>query len=162
MKTQQFLKNLQNNLDKELIFEYAPTKWVGANYHITEIKNTGIDSVDCGGRSDSWQETVVQLWESPKEIEKRDYLKVQKALDIFNRVHGIKPLLLNSEIKFEYGNNTFHTAQLEVSDIEIQEHKLIVKLHTYQADCKAKELCVPITKVAEEVSACCDPATGCC
>ena len=27
MKTQQFLKNLQNNLDKELIFEYAPTKW---------------------------------------------------------------------------------------------------------------------------------------
>jgi hypothetical protein len=162
MKTQQFLNSLQNNLEKELIFEYAPTKWVGANYHITEIKNIRIDSVDCGGRSDSWQETVVQLWESPKEIGKRDYLKVQKSLEIFNRVNDIKPLLLNTTIKFEYGNDTFHTAQLEASDIEIQEHKLIVKLHTYQTDCKAKELCVPITKVAKEVSSCCDPATGCC
>lgn len=162
MKTKEFLNNLELHLDKELIFEYAPTKWVGANYHITEIKNTSIDAVDCGGRSDSWKETVVQLWESPKEKGNRTYLKVQKAFDIFKRVHDIKPLLLDAFIKFEYGNETFHTAQLEASDVVIQGNQLIVKLHSYKTDCKAKELCVHVEKVLEKTSNCCDPASGCC
>ena len=162
MKTKDFLNKLEQHLEKELIFEYAPTKWVGANYHITEIKNTSINAVDCGGRSDSWQETVVQLWESPKEKGKRTYLKVQKALNIFNRVHGIQPLLLDTIIKFEYGNETFHAAQLEVTDVVAQENKLMVKLHNYKTDCKAKELCVTESKVLEKATNSCDPASGCC
>ena len=162
MKTKDFINHLELHLEKELIFEYAPTKWVGANYHITEIKNTSIDAVDCGGRSESWQETVIQLWESPKEKGKRTYLKVQKAIDIFNRVHHIKPLLLETPIKFEYGNETFHTAQLEVADIVLQDKQLIVKLHSYKTDCKAKDLCVPTEQILEKADNCCDPASGCC
>ena len=162
MKTKEFLNSLKLHLEKDLIFEYAHTKWVGANYHITEIKNTSIDSVDCGGRSDSWKETVVQLWESPKEKEKRTYLKAQKAFDIFNRVNGIKPLMLNTLIKFEYGNDTFHTAQLEVNEVVAQDNQLIVKLHSYETDCKAKDLRVPAEKILEKASNCCDPESGRC
>jgi len=162
MKTKEFLDIIENHLEKQLVFEYAPTKWVGANYHITEVKNTSISSVDCGGKSDAWQETVVQLWESPLEIGKRTYMKTQKAHEIFNRVNGINPLLLNTDIKFEYGNKEFHAAQLNVNDHEIIDSKLVFKLHTYKTDCKAKSECNPVKKVVKEVAECCSPASGCC
>jgi hypothetical protein len=162
MKTKEFLTIIENHSDKHLIFEYAPTKWVGANYHITEVKNTSIDSVDCGGKSDAWQETVVQLWEDPMGFGKRVYMKTQKALDIFNRVDGIKPLLLDTDIKFEYGNKEFHTAQLKVNNFEIIDDKLVFKLHTYKTDCKAKSECSPVKKVIKQVTECCSPTSGCC
>ena len=67
MKTQEFLNVLKENKSKALLFEYQENKFVDTNYHITEVKNTAIHSVDCGGRADQWNETVIQLWESPKE-----------------------------------------------------------------------------------------------
>ena len=162
MKTKEFLDIIENHLEKELVFEYAPTKWVGTNYHITEVKHITIDSVDCGAQTDAWQETVVQLWESPIEIGKRTYMKTHKANEIFKRVDGIKPLLLDTEIKFEYGNKSFHAAQLKVNDFEVIDNKLVMKLHTYKTDCKAKSECNPVQKVVKQVTECCAPASGCC
>ena len=72
MNTQNLLQILEENPNKELLFEYKEGQFVGANYHITEVKNTTIKSVDCGGRSDGWNETIIQLWESPKEIGKTE------------------------------------------------------------------------------------------
>ena len=80
MKTKELLSVLEKNQGKALLFEYAPNLLVGANYHITEVKHMKIDSVDCGGRTDGWSETIIQLWESPKELGKRDFMKVDKAL----------------------------------------------------------------------------------
>lgn len=157
MKTKDFLSLLENNLDKQLVFEYSPAKWVGANYHITEVKNIEVNSVDCGGKKDSWKETVVQLWEDSSEIGKEEYLKSQKALDIFNRVHAITPLLLETEIKFEYGNKEFHTAQLEFFNFEINNDKVIVKMHPQKTDCKARDVCTPAVLENE-----CAPNSGCC
>ncbi len=137
MITQTFLNTLKNNLDKELLFEYAPDKFVNANYHITEIKNLTIDSVDCGGKINAWKETVVQLWENPLEIGKSGYLKTTKAVEIFDRVDSIKPLFLNSPIKIEYGNKSFHTAHLIPRSIVENDKSIIVKLHADATQCKA-------------------------
>ena len=141
MKVAEFLSVLKNNQEKELVFEYKPTKFVGENYHITEIKSVTINSVDCGGKANSWQETVVQLWENPEEKGKRNYLKTEKALQIFDRVAVISPLLNATAIKFEYGNETFHTAQLNTFDFEITNEQLIVKLHSATTGCKANDVC---------------------
>ena len=48
MKTKAFLELLTTNPDKSLLFEYQTNKAVPEGYHITEIKNISIDSVDCG------------------------------------------------------------------------------------------------------------------
>ena len=80
MKTQELFKLLEQHQDKALLFEYAPNQLVGANYHITEVKHITIDSVDCGSQTDFWKETIIQLWESPKEIGKTEYMSVYKAL----------------------------------------------------------------------------------
>ena len=128
MNIQTFLNNLKNNLEKELLFEYAPDKFVNANYHITEIKNVTIESVDCGGKTNAWKETTVQLLENPLEIGKGSYMTATKAIEIFDRVDSIKPLLLNTEIKIEYGNRLFHPANLVVQSIVATNKSIIVKI----------------------------------
>lgn len=160
MRTQELFKVLNAHSDKQLLFEYAPREYVGANYHITEVKHTAIDAVDCGARTDSWHETVVQLWESPSEIGKRDFMKVGKAMSIFDRVASMKAFDPEAEVRFEYGNATFHTAQLFVNDYIIQDDRLILKLAVEKTDCKAKSVftgacCAPQSKVAEVAQACC-------
>ena len=156
MKTQELFTILKDHQDKALLFEYAPNLFVRANYHITEVKHTSIDSVDCGAKTDNWNETVIQLWESPKEIGKRDYMKVNKALAIFERVGAMKPYILDAEVRFEYSNATFHTAQLYVNDFDIHDDNLIIKLAVEKTNCKAKsECCAPQTKAVALEEACC-------
>ena len=169
MNTQELFSVLEGNKDKVLHFEYAPNKFVAANYHITEVKHITVDAVDCGAQSDSWKETIVQLWESPLEKGKTEHMSVLKALGILNKVGKMKPYVLESEVKFEYSNASFHTAQLFVADVEVQDNNLIFKLAVEKTDCKAKELCgVPekvvefAESVAEKVESCCAPSSGCC
>ena len=165
MNTQEFFSILEQNKNKSLLFEYLPNKLVEANYHITEVKHLVVDSVDCGAQKDSWNETIIQLWESPTEKDKSEYMSVYKALAILNKVGEMKAYDLNSEVKFEYSNETFHMAQLFVNDFEIHENSLIIKLAIQKTDCKAKELCgVPETNnvVEEQAGSCCSPSSGCC
>lgn len=163
MKTQELFDLLKDHQEKSLLFEYAPNTLVGANYHITEVKHIQIDAIDCGANADAWNETIIQLWESPKEIGKRDYMSTYKALSILNKVGRMKAYDLEAEVKFEYSNATFHTAQLFVNDFEIKDKDLIVKLGVEKTKCKAPDTCgVPEEKVTVADTSCCTPESGCC
>ena len=169
MKTQEFLNVLTEHSNKSLLFEYAPGHYVDTNYHITEVKHITVDSVDCGAQTDAWKETIVQLWESPLEKGKTEYMSVLKAQGILKKVGKMKPYVDEAEIKIEYSNSNFHTAQLFINDYEIQNNNLIFKLAIQKTDCKAKEICgVPekivniVEKVVEKAEACCSPESGCC
>ena len=163
MRTNQLFELLNAHKNKELLFEYQPGNFVGANYHITEVKNITVDSVDCGARTDFWKETVIQLWESPKEKGKTEFMTAFKALGILNKVDRIKPMERNTEVKFEYSNDHFHTAQLFVNDYIYNEQKIILKLAVEKTDCKAKEECgVVVESVTNEANGSCDPGSGCC
>jgi hypothetical protein len=165
MKTQNLFQLLEQHQDKALMFEYAPNQLVGANYHITEVKHLTIDSVDCGAQTDHWKETIIQLWESPNEIGKTEYMSVYKAMAILKKVGKMKPYTLDAEVKFEYSNASFHTAQLFVNDYTINGQQLMITLGVEQTDCKAKEACgvskeLQPVGVAEEP--CCSPDGNCC
>lgn len=163
MKTSEFLSLLREHPNKSLVFEYQTGKNVGANYHITEVKNITVDSVDCGAGTDYWKETIIQLWESPTEKDKRDYMSAYKAMGILSKVDRIKPMVKEAEVKFEYSNAHFHTAQLFVNDHTIKVDTLLMHLGVEQTDCKAKETCgVPEMSVQENSSNACAPGSGCC
>ena len=163
MKTSEFLSLLREHPNKSLVFEYEMGKTVGANYHITEVKNITIDSVDCGAGTDYWKETIVQLWESPTEKDNRDYMSAYKAMGILSKVDRIKPMVKEAEIKFEYSNPHFHTAQLFVNDHSIQDNTLLLQLGVEKTDCKAKETCgIPEVTAQENTSNACAPGSGCC
>ena len=165
MTTQELFTLLEQHQDKALLFEYAPKQFVGANYHITEVKHITIDSVDCGSKTDFWKETIVQLWESPLEIGKTEYMRVYKALAILRKVGKMKPYDLNAEVKFEYSNATFNTAQLFVDDYDINGQNLIVKLAIEKTNCKAKDACCApevLETVGSKTELCCASDGNCC
>ncbi len=166
MNTKELFNILNEHPDKALIFQYSLGQLVGANYHITEVKHIKVDSVDCGGRTDNWNETVIQLWESPSEIGKTQYMTVKKALDILNKVGEMKPYDSNSEVKFEYGNALFHTAQLFVNDYEIQGTQVMLTLAVQKTACKAEDICGIDNSTNKEVleteNTNCAPGSGCC
>ena len=121
MKTQELFKVLEEHQDKSLLFEYTTNAFVGANYHITEVKHIKIDSVDCGARTDAWNETIIQIWESPSEIGKTEFMATYKALAILNKVGEMKPYDFGAEVKFEYSTNHFiqHNYLLAITKYEI-------------------------------------------
>lgn len=161
MKTNEFLSLLQEQPNKKLLFEYRSGEFVAPGYHITEIKNVTVDAVDCGAGTDFWKETVIQLWEDPTE-DTDSYMSAEKALDILNKVDRIKPMEKNVEVKFEYSNPNFHTAQLFVNDFAVNENAIVMKLGVEKTDCKAKETCgiTPEPVNAEDTG--CAPGSGCC
>ncbi|HPF10464.1 MAG TPA: DUF6428 family protein [Flavobacteriaceae bacterium] len=162
MKTLEFLSLLEQHKDKTLLFEYAPQKWVGANYHITEVKHLHVESVDCGSGMDAWNETIVQLWESPSEKDKTKYMTAFKALSILKKVGKMKPYDMEAEIKFEYSNPNFHLTQLRAHNYCIEGNELQLTLGLQKTDCKAKETCgIPESK-SETQAPCCTPGSGCC
>ena len=163
MQTVEFLELLDTHKNKELLFEYSPGHFVGANYHITEVKNVTVDAVDCGARTDFWKETIIQLWESPKEKGKTTFMTAYKALGILKKVNRIKPMDTATEVKFEYSNDNFHTAQLFVNDYVYNEQKIILKLASRKTDCKAKETCgVVVESMVGEANESCASGSGCC
>jgi len=162
MKTDEFLSLLEGNHNKSLLFEYKAGQFVAPNYHITEVKNITIDSVDCGAGTDFWKETIIQLWESPQEKDTREYMSAKKALGILKKVDSIKSMEGNTEVKFEYCNADFHTAQLFVNDYEIRNDQLILNLNVEKTDCKAKDTCGVSKEVNTKEEACCAPGGGCC
>lgn len=162
MKTNEFLSLLKEHSNKSLLFEYKAGQFVGANYHVTEVKNITIDSVDCGAGTDFWKETIIQLWESPTEKDKTEFMIANKVLSILNKVDSIKPMEREVEVKFEYSNTNFHTAQLFVNDFVINENQLVMKLGVERTDCKAKDECgVPLEVDSQEANSCA-PGGGCC
>ena len=161
MNTSEFISLLEAHQDKSLFFEYTPGMLVGANYHITEVKHVSIDSVDCGAGTDSWKETIIQLWESPSELGKLDYLTTHKALGILGKVGQMKEYEMDAVVKIEYGNTMFHAANLHITGFDIKEKQLIIKLAVQPTDCKAKEAC-GIPELSAETANSCAPGSGCC
>lgn len=163
MNTQELFTLLEENKNCSLLFEYAPNQLVAANYHITEVKHTKIDAVDCGANADSWNETVIQLWESPSEIGKTEFMTAYKALSILKKVGTMKAYDMHSVVRFEYGNSLFHTAQLHVAGAQVIDNNLLLRLSVQATDCKAKDTCgVPEESAVAAATSGCDPNSGCC
>jgi uncharacterized protein DUF6428 len=159
MKLLDFITVLEQNSNKELLFEYASGKFTERNYHLTEVKNVQFDTTDCGGKTNFWEETHFQIWESPKEMGKNNYIKTDKILSILNRVETIKPLKRDTELKIEYGNENFPTSVMPIEKIDFYDDKLIVSLFAEATRCKANDIC-GFTEEIEETACCTD--TKCC
>lgn len=160
-----------------LQFKYAENQWVNAAYHITEIKQGVITSVDCGGVVNNWTEVIIQLLE-PGDQQTLKPMKVHKALSIIAAVEKALPLTPDAIVKIEFGNAAFNTRQLIPDNITVQDEDLIVDLQPDTVQCKAQErggscgpapsgdeCCVqPRSKLINltQNNACCTADSGCC
>jgi hypothetical protein len=137
MKTKQFLELLTQNEGSELIFEFQEGQFIPKAYHITEIKNIHIESVDCGGRPDEYFQTVVQLWHDGKETAE-SFMTAKIANKIFEKVNSIKPLREDTPIFFEWGDAEMRTSVYEVNSVNLIGNKMVVKTFVPPTVCKPK------------------------
>lgn len=135
MNTSHFVQLLKDFPELGLEFQIEEEKTIAPTFHITEIKNVSIESVDCGGRPDSYKETVVQLMVNPEEKIRRPWT-ASKALSIFKKVDEMKPIEGNTEIFFEYGDETLRTSHYSVSVAETDKDKLTLRLFAKPTVCK--------------------------
>ena len=86
-----------------------------------------------------WNESIIQLWENPYATEIGRPMTTEKALGIIRKVEKEHPLQEDSLIRFEYGNQKFHTCVQSVSSATANYRALILSLGEVKADCKDKE-----------------------
>ena len=178
---QTFKNTLLQHPELDLQFQYAGDKWVDAAYHITEIKQAPIVSVDCGGVMNSWTEIIIQLWEPENQKQLRP-MKVKNALSIVDIVEKTLPLNPLGIVKIEFGNSQFDTRQMFPNDIAADGENLVVDLRPDAVQCKAinrggscgttdtgEECCTPVAakpkvelKNLATAGNCCTPGSGCC
>lgn len=162
-----FKTQLNQFPEHHLHFEFAEKGRVHPSFHITEIKQATITSVDCGGKMNAWTEIIVQLWE-PTAHDSSHSMKVEKAMSIIEMVEKTLPLNPNSPVKIEFGNDAFDTRQMHPQDFEINGDEIIVKLLADKTQCKAMERgdsCETPTqkvKLSEIQNSCCTPESNCC
>ncbi|WP_461453581.1 DUF6428 family protein [Mucilaginibacter sp.] len=165
---QLFKEALTQNDELNLQFKYAENKFVDASYHITEIKQAPITSVDCGGVLNTWIEIIVQLWE-PIGQHRVKPMKAKKALEIIEVVEHKLELASNGIVKIEFGNSDFDTRQMFPNEFIIKGEDLIIDLLSDAVQCKAinrGDICgtekskVELKNLVKENS--CTAGSGCC
>lgn len=157
MQTRQFLDLLAEHSEKELIFEYSLGNFVPVSYHITEVKNVHIESVDCGGRPAEYDQTVIQLWVNEGEV-KEQGMTAEKALKIIHIVDKVKPLRRDTDLFFEWGHGDLLTSNYQVKEVKVEGDKLTLQMFVPPTVCKPMfEL-----EMATGDSGACTPGGGCC
>ena len=158
MTTQEFIAALRKTPDNRLIFENEAGDTVRAGYHLTEIKAAHFDTVDCGGQTNQWHETIVQLWVPAAADDDDEYMTAGKFLRIFDKVTAMIRLKLEAEIRVEYGDENFFPSLYHVESVISDDGATRVLLSPPATTCKARD-----RRLAEaEASACCQPAALCC
>jgi hypothetical protein len=169
MNWSEFKGVLKENEALILAFEYAAGERVHPSFHLTEIKQAPIISVDCGGAVNGWTEVILQLWE-PEDLQDSAGMPVKKALSIIELVESKIALNPAATVKVEYGNADFPTRQMLPSSLEVVGGELLVRLEAEQTQCKALsrgQTCgtpkpkVKLALVGTE-GATCTPGSGCC
>lgn len=176
----EFKETLFKNPGLNLQFQYAENQYVDASYHITEIKQAPVVSVDCGGVKNSWTEVIVQLW-VPESKQQERAMKVSKAISIIDVVEKLLPLNPLAMVKIEFGNSQFDTRQMLPGAILINDEDMVIDLRPDTVQCKAidrggscgtnetgEECCTPENDAKPKIemknlaASCCEPGSGCC
>lgn len=147
MNTQEFLSLLQAQPGKPLVFEYAEGQRVGPGYHVTEVMNVTYESMDCGGNSHFWRETVVQL-QGPGAKDRPEFMSTDKFLGIYQQVVAAVPVRPDSEIRFQYGDAEIPAIHYHVGSVS-QDGAIVVRLSPPGVACKP---------ALAKASGCCTPA----
>jgi hypothetical protein len=156
MTTKEFIAALRNAPQDELIFVNETGEAIHAGYHLTEIKAAHFETVDCGGQTNQWDETVVQLWVPANADD--DYMTAGKFLKIFDKVTGMIPLRFETEIRVEYGDENFFPSLYHVQLVRSADGETRVVLTPPATTCKARD-----RRLKEvEGGTCCQPAAACC
>jgi hypothetical protein len=148
MKTSEFITLLRRTPGKHLVFVNDEGTTIHSGYHLTELKAGSLDTVDCGGQKNQWNETIVQLW-VPQEADE-EFMTAGKFLSIYDKVAGMIALDPDAEIRIQYGDENFFPSNYDVDLVTQDDESIRVQLRPPQTTCKARD------RRTEAGVSCCD------
>jgi hypothetical protein len=165
MKLGEFVGHLDGKEGLDLEFTVSGRR-ISGSYHITEIKSARIESVDCGGTQNRWNEVVFQLLE-PGQDDPTRRMTVGRARKIYDDASRIQVFDRDAEVIFEYEPDGAPTALLRVGSIAAGRERAVVALESSGTQCKPASRSAAGSATG---SACCGPSvaearaesSGCC
>jgi hypothetical protein len=147
---------------KALVFAYDGRDLL-PGYHVTEVKAASFASLDCGAQPESWQETVIQLWDVPAEPG-RAPMTVGKFLAILRKVAEQVAMDDEAKLTFEISDGARPMQVFTPAAIELEADKVRVALRPRPASCKPRDRWLE-QQTAKASEKCCGPsnnASKCC
>jgi hypothetical protein len=160
MTTNEFIAALRAAPENELIFVGMEGHAVHSGYHLTELKAASLETVDCGGETNRWQETIVQLWVPANPDD--DYMTAAKFLKIFDKVRGMIALDVDSEVRVEYGDRNFFPSTYYIRSVTSDDATTRVLLEPPRTTCKARDRRMAAAESSSASDSCCLAAEACC
>lgn len=148
MNTSTFIETLISHTGKNLQFVLPDQSVISGDLHITEIQHHSVHSVDCGGNSHSFNETVFQLSvnEQSNKIAK---WTTEKAIKIIDTVGQKSTYSDKAELYIEFGDATHSTIRYSVAKIDVTSEDVSVRMTVKPTVCK------PSLNVGKQLAACC-------
>ena len=115
----------------ELVF-VADGQEIGAGFHVTELKKAAVNSIDCGQRLDSWNESVVQLLDGAGD----QHMSVAKFCAIVRKSEAALPGLTGERLLFEFAPGNRSLQRRAVERVIAEAGRVIVTLAAEAATCK--------------------------
>ncbi|NBC05237.1 MAG: hypothetical protein GVY20_16255 [Bacteroidetes bacterium] len=148
MNTSTFIHKLISNSGKKLQFVLPDQTAISGDLHITEIQHHSVDSVDCGGNSHSYNETVVQLWKNERSNKTAKWT-TDKAIKIIDIVGQEKSYKDNAELYIEFGDSNHPTIRYSIDSYDSTTESVSIQLNVKPTVCKPK------LTVGKELVSCC-------
>lgn len=148
MLVKDFLNTIKEYGDLPLLFQYRNDAVVQGGYHVTEIKNATFDTIDCGNSLHSWKEVVVQVWVPEGASPSDAMMPASKFLKIWDVVDRRLNLYQEAEIRIEYGDSSYLTANYHIDSLRVTEDGLVVEMAPPRTMCKPREILVPFADEA--------------
>lgn len=144
-----------------LVLTYAG-RTIQPGYHVTEIKSAQLSALDCGGKADSWTETILQVEDVPAS-KGGDYMLVGKFLSILGRVDQALVLDGSSRVTIEISRPAEAMQIFDIADIGASPERLTLALALRPAICKPRHRALEAARSdigGAPASACCQPSAG--
>lgn len=121
-------------------------------YHVTEVKAGSFVTLDCGGKPDSWRETVLQVEDLPASASTASPMSVEKFLGIIERVGQRLPLDEAARLTFEVGPPGLPMQVFDLAALVVTGPSAVLRLCARPAICKPRH-----RAERQPMAACCRP-----
>jgi len=121
---------LADHPDAALVFE-AGDDFLQPGYHVTEIKQAAVSSLDCGKGTDQWNEVIIQLLDG-RSGPGNHYMLTSKFLSILESLNPAD----ESDLYFEFPESNGVIRKLSIHSIDSSAGQTRVALAGEKAVCK--------------------------
>jgi len=148
---------LRDNPDIPVIFtqdEHA----ISPGYHVTEVKTSVVNSLDCGQGTDQWRELVIQLLDGNAETSKT-YMQSTKFMGILDKALNTEHADESTNLYFEFAPGNAALQKSSISAIEIADNTIVISLTATTAQCKPYQRALASGTVSASENGCCVSAS---